>query len=387
MFSRGERLALSLALAGCGANGDQVLGTIRAGEPPPIHADSGTGMDATTAGCTVYRQEIAREVGQGLDVYFTVDRSYQSMFDPTGDKWDRLVSGLTRFLHSGQLPDLEIGIHYFPAGGNSDACTRCAPRDCGCLAACGCPCDMRLDPRICQRNDMCDASSYTRPDVEIGQISQTAGPIAMSLFAQTPFGPTTIRPALRGGLDHVASFASQHQNERVVEVLVAGGPPDAADCQPDTIADCSDVAADSNAKTYVVAFDYDGSSLDPIATRGGGFLRQFDSRREDVALRFAELVRDIADEPHCEYDLPSGADTGPVSVLITTLSDAGSGSPSTIIVAEQQVKNRQACNGARGWYYDRPDHPGRIVACDETCRKIRELPAIVQIKVCAPPPQ
>jgi hypothetical protein len=377
--------AALFALAGCG-NGDQVLGTIRPGESPPIQADSGPSIDAT-AGCSTSRQEVAREVGQGLDVYFTVDRSYQSMFDPMGDKWDRLVSAFTNFLHSGPLADIELGIHYFPAGGNFDACRGCPPRDCMCLAGCGCPCDMRGEPRNCQRNDMCDPGSYTRPEVEIGQMSQTAGPIAMSLFTQIPFGPTVIRPALRGALDHAASFASQHQNERVVEVLVAGGPPDVGNCQPDTIADCADVAADSNVKTYVVAFDYDGPSLDAIATRGGGFTRQFDSRREDVAMRFADLVREIANQRHCEYDLPQGFDSGPIGVQIKPPPDPGDGGPPTPLVTEQ-VKSRQACNNAaRDWYFDRPDHPTRIVACDEMCRQIRELPgSIVQINVCGPSP-
>ena len=372
-------VALGVEL-GCGASGEQVLGTIRP-DDAPIRADGGGGGNDAVA-CSSLLSFEARKITSNLDIYFTIDRS--GSFDPTGDSWDRLVSGLTQFLHD-MAAGLGVGIGYFPVT-TPDACNRCDPRDCGCLMAqCGCSCDQRGDPRPCPRVAQCDPASYDTPDVDIGPIPQNAGSVATSLFAQTPSGPTTVRPALRGALDYVANYTAAHPNDRVVTVLVAGGPPDTDICQPDTISVCADVAGSANTQTHVVAFDYFGPSLDPVAQRGGGRLFVFDSRRQgqDVAMQFSDLVGAISAESHCEYEIPSGADTNRITIQITSPA-SGSGS---MIFEPAQVKSREACNGGQGWYFDRSDRPTRIIACDETCLKIDRTPqATVQIKICAPPP-
>jgi hypothetical protein len=366
----------------CGANGDQVLGNIRP-DNGVIDNDASTPMDAPT-GCNTFKSSPAQEVGSVLSIFFTIDRS-QSMLDPLGDKWDAFTSGFTRFLHSSAADGVGIGAAYLPFGGNPEACSHCLPRDCACLAACGCPCDPRMDPRTCQRASMCDPTSYG-PVVDIAPMPQNGGPLAISL-GQFPFGPTVVRPALVGALDYTVDRAARNHDERVVEVLIVGGPPSASDCSPDTIADCADAAASSSTPTNVVAFDYVGPSLATIATRGGGRLYEFDSRRDDIAMRFADLVQDLRSEPSCQFDVPSDTtDWDKVNLQITSSSDGGA---STTLIS-RQVQNREACAGGDGWYYDRPDHPTRIIACDAACAKIDGPPeATVTITVgcgSAPPP-
>jgi hypothetical protein len=57
----------------------------------------------------------------------------------------------------------------------------------------------------------------------------------------------------------------------------------------------------------------------------------------------------------------------------------------TITTPLFRVKNRDACNGGQGWYYDSADHPTRIIACDASCTKIYGAPdANVTIKVGCP---
>jgi hypothetical protein len=368
--------AALVCAAGCSASGDQVLGNIRP-EPPPV-PDASASHDAAAA-CTSFMSSEARETGFDLDIYFTIDRS-SSMADRFGDKWDLFVSGFTRFLHSSSADGVGIGLGFFPSPTNQDACNRCPPRDCGCLASCGCPCDAMMNPRPCQRGPICDPDTYDQADVDIATIPGNAGALATSL-SPFPFGPTVMRPALRGALEYTGFFTANHKDDRVYDVLVAGGPPSTDICAPDTVDDVANVAAASNTRTFVVAFDYQGPSLDLVADKGGGRLFSIDPRAEDVALRFASLVQELRAEGHCDYEIPQGVDFGKVNVEITLPDDAGT---ATTFVS-YQVKNRDACGASLGWYYDRSDRPTRIVACPAACRKIHGPPeATVVLKTGCP---
>jgi hypothetical protein len=371
MFSRAERSGLACAALtltfqlGCGANGDQVLGDLLPGD---IIRNDASSPPLDAGACSSSNSSSGREIASNLDIYFVIDRS-TSMVDAFGDKWDAFASGFTRFLHSDSTNGVDIGLGYFPASGSQDVCDHCPPRDCGCLAACGCPCDMHGDPRVCPRGPVCDWGSYTRADVEIRPMPLNGGALVMSL-AQPLFGGTIIRPALQGALDLATEHAEQNRNDRVAVVLVAGGPPSTNDCSPDTIASCADVAGNSNTTTSVVQFNYQEPSLDPIATRGGGKLYEVDSHRDDVAQRFAQVLDDLRREPHCHYDLPTGnLDWDKINVDITSQTAGGA-----VTTPLYRVKNRDACSGGLGWYYDRNEHPTRIVACSAACDKIHGTP-------------
>jgi hypothetical protein len=388
MFSRIEGAALVAFLAlGCGANGDQVLGDIKPKEGMIRTDASAPAPDAGGVCSSNMIVSRGREIAFDLEIYFVIDRS-ASMLDAMWDKWDGFVSGFTRFLHSNDADGIGIGAGYFPAGGSPDFCNQCPPRDCGCLAGCGCPCDMRGDPRNCTRGPVCDWNTYTRADVDIGPMPENAATLAMSL-GQPSFLHSNVRPALQGALAYASEHAEHNRNDRVAVVLVAGGPPDPTMCAPDMIFDCADVAGGSNIKTSVVAFDYNGfPSLEPIANRGGGRHYTFDSHREDVAVRFSQLVEDLKRAPSCQYELPMGPlDRDKVNVEIALPFDGGG----ALITPLFRVKGRDACNGGPGWYYDSFDHPTRIIVCDASCSKIKDGPdADVVIKLgcpTTPPPQ
>jgi len=346
----------AFALA-CSATGDQFLGTVM--------SDKATQADAAPPGseaggaCLPARQGRLEEATSDLDIYFTIDSSQQS-FNP--DQWDTFASGFTRFLHLDSANGIGMGIGYFPQ--SRETCGGlCQPGDCSCLMGCGCDCGARFDPRSCQQSVPCDASNYHTPDVDIAPLPQNAGPLAASLSTQYPSGQRTIRPALQGSLDHLAYFEGSHPNQHVVEVLIAGGPP-SSDCQPGSIADCANVADGSNAKTFVVAFDTADAPFDPIAARGGTERAiRFDANR-NIEDQFVSLVSTIGMAPYCEYALPDGVDYRNINVTLTAVVDAGL-SP---ILNVSRVRDRGSCeNVMLGWYSDRT----HIVACDETCRKIR----------------
>src|SRR5262249_37130703 len=153
---------LVLALVACGANGDQVLGTILL-QDNPIQVDA-SALDSAGA-CPMFNSYPVRDVGSDLDVFFVIDRS-QSMLDSMWNKWDVFVSGFTHFLRSGAVDGIGIGVVYYPAMTNLD-CRSCFPRDCICFANCGCFCNMRMDPQVCSRGNICDTSFYDRVDVDI----------------------------------------------------------------------------------------------------------------------------------------------------------------------------------------------------------------------------
>jgi hypothetical protein len=368
MSSRTDPLSGRLPLAagaamcafalGCSATGNQFLGTVM--------FDKATQADASPAGseaggaCTATGRGRLEEVTSNLDIYFTVDSSQQS-FNP--DQWDTFASGFNRFLHLDSANGIGMGIGYFPAQSPEACGGRCQPGDCGCLMACGCDCEPRFDPRSCQQRSPCDASTYQRPAVDIAPLPQNNGPLAASLFTQNLFGQRFIHPALQGSLDHLASFEGSHPDQRVVEVLIVGGQP-SSDCQPGSIGDCADVADGSNAKTFVVAFDTADSPFDPIAARGGTErASRFDANR--IEDQFVTLVNTIRRAPYCEYALPDGVDYHNINVELTAVADASINR----IFAVSRVRDRGSCeNVTLGWFYDRT----RIVACDETCKKIRE---------------
>src|SRR5258708_31886542 len=61
-------------------------------------------------------------------------------------------------------------------------------------------------------------------------------PPRSTLFPYTTlFRSSTIRPALAGSLDHAARWESSHLGQRIVQVLVAGGPPAPDSCAPDSL--------------------------------------------------------------------------------------------------------------------------------------------------------
>src|SRR5262245_12195329 len=105
---RARFAALALALIGCGANGDQVLGEILP-QDNPIQVDASTPGPDSGGTCSVAVSSAAREVGTDLAIYFVIDRS-QTMLDPLGNKWDAFSSGFTLFLRTSAVDNLDIGV-------------------------------------------------------------------------------------------------------------------------------------------------------------------------------------------------------------------------------------------------------------------------------------
>jgi hypothetical protein len=153
--------------------------------------------------------------------------------------------------------------------------------------------------------------------------------------------------------------------------LVAGGPPAADTCAPDTVADCAAAVASSSTKTYVVALGTEPGILDPIAAQGGSGKAFPIDVQLDFSGPLTDVVRQIrAAEAGCEYALPpvgAGLDYRTINLEIAGLVSS-TPSASTVVV---QVKNRQACDGTSlEWYYDDPYHPTRVITCGSTCNAI-----------------
>jgi hypothetical protein len=363
MYSRTELLRIvslvsaASSVVACSASGDQILGRVVTDNSTPIAVaeTDASSPDATIADCEG-REFPTQPIS--IDLYALIDRSL-SMQDPDFDKWELLVTSFTRFLQSGVANQTNFGVGFFPMGPDE--------------------CIQRNDPHPCFRNGPgCDPATYDRARVEIGKLPDIYQSLAMSIFQQTTGGPTLMRPALAGSLVHAARWEYSHPGRRVVQILIAGGPPSSDTCQPNGVNDCAYVVSQSDSKTYVIAFGTDKTPLEPIATAGGGEAFFIDIR-DMMPDRLGEIIEQIrTTETGCEWAVPPppspGFDYGKLNVEIAGLLSTLPQAPTFL----SKVRNRQACDATKlQWYYDNNQSPKRIIACGSTCNAIHQSPAAV----------
>ncbi len=369
-------LALAVCKMACSGPGDHVLGKVLSEGTGP-RPDGGS--YTADAGCV---NQTYPAMEPRLNLYFMIDTSQAMMRDPTDARWDAFVSGFTGFLNTSAASGFGMGFDSFPEfSSHLDTCTSRCNGSCECVMMCGCTCNQWGDPRWpCGRDLLCDASGYDYPDVEIGPLPDSASELSSTLFRQTPMGPTIIRPALEGGLLHVARWEDWHDGQRAVQILLAGGPPSTAACSSDTVTDCANAVAATSTKNYVIAFDCDKDLLAPIAVAGGGQTFVLSSQG-DMTAQMTDIVQQIRkSEARCDYVLPQVDRTRSTITLEIKGPLAGSSFSSNIA---EQVNSRADCDSAGlEWHYDRPDNPTRIVTCRSTCDLLQQSPgATVSIRV------
>jgi hypothetical protein len=341
----------------CSGSGDQILGRVVTDNGAPIVVSEldGSSPDGTITDCDS-REFPAQPIP--FDLYTLIDRS-QLMLDPDFDKWEFLVTSFTRFLQSGVANQSYFGLGFYPMGPDE--------------------CIQRNDPRPCFHGGPgCDPDTYDRPRVEIGKLPDIYQSLVMAIFQQTTGGASLMRPALVGSLMHASHWEYTHPGRRVVQILIAGGPPSTEACQPNGVNDCAYAVNQSDSKTYVIAFGTDKAALEPIATAGGGEAFYIDIR-DMMPDRLGEIIEQIrTTETGCEWAVPPppspGFDYGKLNVEITGLVAPLPQAPTWL----SKVKNRQACDASKlQWYYDNNQSPKRIIACSSTCNAIHASPSAV----------
>jgi hypothetical protein len=285
-----------------------------------------------------------------LDVYILFDQSC-SMSCPisqsgpgqccTGGPNPRIAplrAALDAFLHAPESAGIGFGLGYF--GGAPLGRASCSPAD------------------------------YQTPalPVENGQADR----LSSSLNQAMPVGETPTGAALRGACSYAQGVKQAKPSHSVVILLVTDGVPETPVTRcgatlPDAVQAAADCAGDQKApiKTYVLGIGQALTNLNQIASAGGSKAAHLVEGGDVTGSILAALnaIRGDASIP-CQLKIPpppkdSSLNFGAVNVGVCDAS----GVPQTTY----NVASAAQCGTGRGWYYDDPANPQRIVLCQASC--------------------
>jgi len=302
--------------------------------PPLFPFGNGGAGDAGSAICD---GEVHRPERSPIDLYLMLD---QGASTGGGDSWSALQSAVTAFVQDPKADGYGVAVQYFPLNGSAPA--------------------------------SCDAP-YATPDVEVGLLPGSVGPLVASVQAHQAAGARPTAPALSGAIDHMKSWGPAHPGRTPLVFLVMRGLPD--ECDPQQIADLAAIAktgfeTEPRVRTFVVGVNLgaDGPALDPIAAAGGAG-RSYPIDGADVARALDEALLGVsALELACSFYLPAlpdGTTVDPTLVQVVF-------TPNIRQIPEQLPRlmgGAAACasNDDRGWYFDSDVSPHQILLCSGTC--------------------
>jgi len=276
----------------------------------------------------------------GADLLVLVDTSYSTDFPSVGSKFSAVRGALRTFVDETTSDTLGIGLQYFP-----------------------------LVPL------RCDVKEYEKLTVDIGPIAQKKAAVKAALTAKKPVGGTPMAPALRGALNRAIAHAKANSSRRAVIVLATDGLPD-GECEafPNTMEEVARIAregaegAGGNPRipTFVIAVGQNLAPLQAVATAAGTQLITVDTN-EDVQEQFGKALQAIRKSAiGCAYDIPpapAGQSIDYTRVNVGYRKTVDSPSESLPFVG-----NAAGCAASpRGWYYDNPQRPTKVIACNGVC--------------------
>lgn len=348
-----------------GADDPGIIGLGQAGTNGMGAPDGSCAATATSAEQRVVETQVpvTTEVVTRTPValYFMQDQSGSMLFPgslqiPPIAKWTLTQNSLTAFVNDPTSSGIDVALQYFalPAGG-------------------------------------CDGANYVTPEVAMGPLPANAQPIITSLGAHFPATNTPIEPALRG----VTQYCIQHQTaaEKCVAVLITDGTPSDCNADPTALAQIAKDAYDQHGViTFTIGMDgADFNMLNGIAAAGHGdctppaagneacnvstggtaFIDALNTIRGSVTKTETHLeTHQVIQQTKlaCEFKLPSPPDgqrfdKEKVNVEFTTAAGKQE---------IYRVETLAGCGAAsnKGWYYDDPVTPTKILVCPGTCTDI-----------------
>ncbi len=381
--SGGGVAGASGAVAGVGAGGAWL--------PDPYAGSSGGGTEGTLdSGVTDACASISREAEQvevekevevlvevveadPVALYFMLDESGSMMESPLyipPFKWNVAVDAIKWFVNDPGSANIDVALQYFPIAAGD------------CLTGAG----------------------YDTPAVPMGTLPGHATAITTALDTHFPGasggGGTPIEGALRGVTQFCAAFktdpVANPQGEECVAVLITDGQPTQCNVFHD---DLVKIAADAYANHQVMTFAIgmagaDFTLLDRIGEAGHGdctpdpadptwacnvstggttfvdALNQIRNMVTTMVTRYDTVTELQTVALECEWEIPAppaeeAFNRDKVNVEFTP----------TGLDADKQMFGRvdsaAACRDNLGWYYDDPNAPTRIIACEKTCETIQ----------------
>jgi hypothetical protein len=377
-----------------------------------------------------------------LDLYIMMDSSGSmegTVAGTTQTKWDAVRSALTAFLGDAKSAGLGVGIQYFPllrpgvpatceTDGNcagfgpcyiDRTCTGstmvvpCASNgDCrgrgmcvrlgvcgvagGLCAPAGLPCSATAGDTClpiagyCLGRDLCDATAYATPAVEVATLPGAAPALISSLTQHMVDGLTPTAGALSGAILHAQALARANPTHKLAVVLATDGFP--SECTPVDIVGANGIAAiaaTAYAATPAIATYVIGvftpeeqaaaqMNLDALAAAGGTGRAFVINTSQNVSQSFVDALNAVRGSGlACQYMLPTAMSDGGQLDYFTVNVQFTSGTGTAVTVGN--VKDRASCSATQGgWYYDVDPSTGAtpqtISICDTTCAQMKADP-------------
>jgi hypothetical protein len=328
-------------------------------------AESGSGGVGGGCAATFVQAKV-----KTLAMFLMLDqsRSMQNVVDEaTGTtRWTAVTSAFATFVKNPAAADIPVGLQYFglpPAGPSASGGSAAT----GGRGGVGGPGGLV--------NVSCDVADYAKPEVAIAPLSTNAQAIIDSMAAHLPESSTPTLPAVQGGIQFVAQYATEHPDNKVVLVLATDGEPSQCSSTIDnvTAAAAAGLSGTPSVSTYVIGVGDSLSNLDAIAVAGGtehAFLVSDANVQQDLLMALTAIQGAIVP---CEYSVPlptdgMALDFGKVNVQYTPTTGA--------VQVLQKVATAADCPASGNfWYYDDNAAPTRILLCENTCQDLTTVGA------------
>jgi hypothetical protein len=226
----------------------------------------------------------------------------------------------------------------------------------------------------------CDEAGYAKPPIEMGVLPVVGDALRTSLAGQRMSGGTPLVQALDGMGSYMAHWAEAHPDHRTVLVVATDGIPDgtcSGSTPPNSLAEAVLAAgrlaggeAYKNAPkvpVYVIGVGSELTSLNSIAESGGTGKATLISTAADVDKQFIAALDAIRNQTlTCDYTVPP-PEKGSLDFNAVNVSFSDYAGKETLLSVSQANCDKA---GDKGWYYDNPTKPTKVVLCPQTCERV-----------------
>jgi hypothetical protein len=345
--------------------------------------DGGCGATAVEATQVVVKDEkiVEEKIDevQPVAIYIVLD---QSMSMGQGGLWLPAKEALKAFVNDPASGGVDVALELFPDD-------QFAFDPTGALELLGLP------PLV----PICDGSQNDVPMVPMGRLPMHAAALTQGLDSRPDsIGVgTPIEAALRGAGTFCSRFKQTSMGEDCVAVLVTDGAPSGCAWEQPTLVQLAQTiyAGGMGTRLFTVGLGQaDFGLLDALAQAGGAVdcdangprfacdvsggpnqlrdaLQKIRSVVTKVTTRVEQVSRTVDVPVECEWTIPPpppGESLDPERVNVRATA------PSlTTPLDFGQVANAGACV-EKGWHYDDPAAPKRLIACPQTCSLLKATP-------------
>jgi hypothetical protein len=317
-----------------------------------------------------------------LAMFIMLDQSgsMREQVDAMTTRWEAVTKAFASFVTNPEVADFPVGLQYFGlppgAGGNPGVGGTGGNGGTGGGGGSGGRVGGGGGVAVGGRGGFggppvsCVVADYAKAEVAIQPLAMNSKAIIDSMAAHAPATSTPTLPALEGGIEFVAKYASEHPDYKVVLVLATDGEPSGCDSTVEnvTMMAAKGLSGTPSVQTYVIGVGQNLMNLNAIAAAGGtdhAYLVSDGNVQQDLLMALKAIQ---GTEVPCQYSVPvpttgKALDFGKVNVQYTP----NTGAPQVL----EKVDSKAECGETKKfWYYDDNVAPTQILLCDDTCDRL-----------------